>query len=71
MKNSISIENGKVTSYETHVANIVGNELQVFGKYSATTTRHLKQLAHQYGLTIVMLTNEKQSFKKLAVGEFK
>ena len=32
MKNSISIENGKVTSYETHVANIVGNELQVFVK---------------------------------------
>ena len=71
MKNSISIENGKVTSYETHVANIVGNELQVFGKYSQTTTRHLKQVAKEYGLKIVMISNEKQSFRKLGVGEFK
>ena len=68
MKNSISIENGKVTSYETHVANIVGNELQVFGKYSPTTTRHLKQVANDYGLKIVMLSNKKQAFKKLALG---
>lgn len=50
------IEDGEKTilrSYDTAVAMIDGNgELKIRGKYSQTTTRHVKEFAKQYGFNV-------------------
>ena len=38
-----------LTSYSTKVAEIVGNTCKVFGTYSATTLRHIKEFLLQNG----------------------
>jgi hypothetical protein len=52
---SITFDGNKVISYSTHVADIKGNDLVIYGKYSPTTSKHLKQLAAHRGLDIVQL----------------
>lgn len=39
----------KLTSYNTHVASIVGGKAHVFGTYSPTTLRHIKEFLKQNG----------------------
>jgi len=56
MKNqmqSLFFEGKKVISYSTHVATIEGDTLICYGYWSATTRKHLKQLAAQQRLTII------------------
>lgn len=54
----------RLISYATHVASIKYNgmpdyrgELEVYGTYSATTLRHIKEFAKQYGFKAI---NSKQ-----------
>lgn len=43
-------ENGKtLTSYSTTVARIQGDSVKVYGTYSATTLRHIKEFLKQNG----------------------
>jgi len=51
-KQNLKIEGSKVISYVTHVANIKGEELEVLGYWSATTTRHINFVAQELNLTI-------------------
>ena len=51
-------------SYETFVAEIRDGKLFENGKYSKTTSRHIKHIAEIFELTIVP-SNEKPSFNKL------
>ena len=53
------IENNQVISYSTHVANIDHNSKQVIelGRWSNTTTSHVKEVASQWGYTIVQHDN--------------
>lgn len=46
------VMDGKVISYETHVATIdkENEELIVHGKWSKTTSRHINEVARFYGL---------------------
>ena len=46
----VNWDTGAVTSYETHVADIVGKDLIIHGKYSVTTSKQMTQLAHMYNL---------------------
>lgn len=52
---SITFDGNKVISYQTHVATIEGNNLLIYGWYSATTSKHLNQLATAKGLNKVEL----------------
>jgi hypothetical protein len=51
-KQNLKIEGSKVISYVTHVANIKGDELEVLGYWSATTSRHISYVAQELNLTI-------------------
>ena len=50
-KARISNENGEIVliSYTTRVAKIVDGKAYVFGLYSQTTTRHIKEFLKQFG----------------------
>lgn len=39
----------ELTSYQTHVATVIGNRAFVFGTYSQTTLRHIKEFLKQNG----------------------
>ena len=39
----------KLISYNTHVASLISGKLEVYGTYSATTLRHIKEFARQCG----------------------
>lgn len=47
-------ENGviKLQSYSTIVAEIRDNQAKIFGFYSATTTRHIKEFLQQMGFEV-------------------
>ena len=52
-KENLRIINDKdVYSYSTRVAQIVGNELHVFGWWSPTTSKHINYVAEHYNLKI-------------------
>lgn len=53
-KARVENENGKVVlySYNTRVAEIEGGKAKVFGLYSATTTRHIKDFLYQNGFKV-------------------
>ena len=52
-KENLRIINDKdVYSYSTRVAQIVGNELHVFGWWSPTTSKHINYVASEYNLEI-------------------
>ena len=52
-KENLRIINDKdVYSYSTRVAQIVGNELHVFGWWSPTTSKHINYVARHYNLKI-------------------
>lgn len=42
----------KLISYSTHVASIVGDKVEVYGTYSATTLRHIKEFLYQNGFEV-------------------
>jgi hypothetical protein len=62
-------DNGQkfIQSYETIVAEIIGNEIICYGKYSNTTTRHIKHIAQIMDKTIVE-SDQKPYFKKFEYG---
>ena len=53
-KATIIIEEGavKLQSYSTIVAEIRNGKAKIFGWYSATTTRHIKEFLQQNGFTV-------------------
>ena len=67
IKNNLYLQSDKVISYETVVATISEGKLIEHGKYSNTTSKHIKDIADLFGLTIVPST-ERPSFNKLPVG---
>lgn len=67
IKNNLYLQGDQVISYETVVATISEGKLIEHGKYSNTTSKHIKHIADLFGLTIVPST-ERPSFNKLPVG---
>ena len=52
-KENLRIINDKdVYSYSTRVAQIIDNELHVFGWWSPTTSKHINYVASEYSLKI-------------------
>ena len=64
IKDNLYLVGNKVMSYETFVAEIRDGKLFENGKYSKTTSRHIKHIAEIFELTIVP-SSEKPSFNKL------
>jgi len=52
-KQNLRVVDGKVFSYQTHVANIVGNELHQIGHWSRTTQKHINYIAEEYCLVLI------------------
>jgi len=67
LKTNLHLVGDKVYSYETHVANIDKGQLIELGKFSKTTTNHIKYVAEVFGLSIVRST-EKPDFVKHEFG---
>lgn len=67
IKNNLYLQGDKVISYETVVATIIDGKLIEHGKYSNTTSKHIRHIADLFGLTIVPST-EKPTFNKLPIG---
>jgi len=53
INNNCRIEGKNVISYTTHVATIDGRNLIIHGHWSATTSRHINEVANMYGLNKV------------------
>jgi hypothetical protein len=64
IKDNLFIEGENVISYETVVAKIDGNNLIELGKFSKTTSKHVKAVAELYDLTVIPST-ERPKFEKL------
>jgi hypothetical protein len=49
-KQNLHLDQGKVYSYNTHVATVEGNSLRVLGYWSKTTAKHTSYVAQELGL---------------------
>ena len=58
----------KIYSFFTHVATIEGDKLIEHGKYSATTSKHVRKVANMLGLTVVPAKNKVTDFNWLPTG---
>ena len=67
IKDNLFIEGENVISYETVVAKIDGSNLVELGKFSKTTSKHIKTVAEIYDLTVIPNT-ERPKFEKLDYG---
>jgi hypothetical protein len=67
IKDNLFIEGENVISYETVVAKIDGKNLVELGKFSNTTSKHIKIVAELYDLT-VLPSFDRPKFEKLDYG---
>ena len=67
IQDNLFIVGENVISYETVVAKIDGSNLVELGKFSKTTSKHIKKVAEIYDLTIIP-SNERPKFEKLDYG---
>jgi hypothetical protein len=58
----------KIFSFLTHVATIEGDKLIEHGKYSRTTTKHVRKVAQMYGLQLVSNDQHVTDFHVLPMG---
>ena len=57
-KKNLRVKGNQVWSYSTHVANILnGGKLEVLGYWSRTTSKHINEVAREYGLEKIVLSN--------------
>jgi hypothetical protein len=59
------VDGNKFYSFLTHVATIDGNKLIELGKYSRTTSKHVKKFAEMNGLELVPAKNKVNEFDEL------
>jgi hypothetical protein len=68
VKSNLHVIDNQVWSYDTEVAKIVGNEIMVYGKYSRTTSKHLRHLEDATGFRLNQLTAKQQVYWQYAYG---
>ena len=61
------VDGNKFISFTTHVATIDGNKLIENGKYSQTTSKHVRKYARLHGLEVVE-SKERPEFDMLWLG---
>ena len=62
------VDGNKFYSFVTHVATIEGSKLIELGKYSATTSKHVRKFATMQGLEVVPAKNKVDDFDMLWSG---
>lgn len=67
LKTNLAIIDGYIVSYETKVAKIKSDKIVELGKFSNTTSRHIRYAAQKLKLPIQHSTEKKQ-FEKLPYG---
>ena len=65
---NLFLDGNKVFSYTTHVAEIKEDKLEVFGKYSRTTSKHIYHVSKIFGLPVEINKNKQKDFYKLPMG---
>lgn len=68
VKSNLHMIDNQVWSYDTEVAKIVGKEIMVYGKYSRTTSKHLRYLADETGFRLNQLNSKQQVYWQFAYG---
>lgn len=68
VKQNLHIEGDSIISYETEVARIHPDGIEVFGKYSRTTSKHITLLAGMLGLPIKLQSTSRPYFRELMYG---
>ena len=68
VKPNLHIEGDSIISYETEVARIHPDGIEVFGKYSRTTSKHITLLAGMLGLPIKSQSTSRPYFRELMYG---
>lgn len=58
VNNNCVIVGGDVISYETKVAEVKDGKLVELGKWSATTSKHVRKAANELGLELVEYKNK-------------
>jgi hypothetical protein len=65
---NLFLDGNKVFSYNTHVAEIKENRLEVFGKYTRTTSKHIYHVSRIFDLPVEINKNKQKDFYKLPMG---
>jgi hypothetical protein len=65
---NLFLDGNKVFSYNTHVAEIKENKLEVFGKYTRTTSKHIYHVSRIFDLPVEINKNKQKDFYKLPMG---
>lgn len=65
---NLFLDGNKVFSYTTHVAEIKEDKLEVFGKYSRTTSKHIYHVSKIFGLPVEINKDKQKDFYKLPMG---
>jgi hypothetical protein len=65
---NLFLDGNKVFSYNTHVAEIKENRLEVFGKYTRTTSKHIYHVSRIFDLPVEINKDKQKDFYKLPMG---
>ena len=65
---NLFLNGNKVISYTTHVADIHTDKLEVFGKYSRTTSKHIYHVCNLLGIPAWVNEGKQKDFYKLPMG---
>jgi len=65
---NLFLDGNKVFSYKTHVADIHPDKLEVFGKYSRTTSKHIYHVSKLFGLQVEVNPEKQRDFYKFPMG---
>lgn len=68
IQNNLHLEGDSIISYETGVARIHADGIEVFGKYSRTTSKHITKVATMLGLPIKSQEKSYPYFRDLMYG---
>ena len=68
VKQNLHVEGDSIISYETEVARIHPDGIEVFGKYSRTTSKHITFLAGMLELPIKSQPTSRPYFRELMYG---
>jgi hypothetical protein len=65
---NLFLDGTKVFSYTTHVAEIKKDKLEVFGKYTRTTSKHIYHVSKLFGLPVEINKDKQKDFYQLPMG---
>jgi len=65
---NLFLDGNKVFSYTTHVAEIKNDKLEVFGKYTRTTSKHIYHVSKLFGLPVEINKDKQKDFHQLPMG---